>query len=240
MNLDIHISHQGLTLVSTAPTALEPGAPLRLNWQITAETPILISNPVWTVAGRLPDLPAADLPGFPLTLAAGESRNIDLELSTGLPQEGYGWIHLELPVRLTAENVETTVKWKHWLSVFKLEQAGAEPAISDSHRERLMGVVNADERNGHIFLADYLVFFREFLHLEIPPSLAELIVEGLGIPMEGLPLPEDEFLDIARGVKTFFGLDRLELLPEEEGEDCDDCYEYEHLYEQIPSEVELI
>jgi hypothetical protein len=95
-----------------------------------------------------------------LALAAGESLDLRLALSEGIAKEGYGWIDLELPVRPADENTASVLKWRHWLSIFRREQAEDAAALSNAHRARLIGVVNAAPRNGHIFLADYLAFFR--------------------------------------------------------------------------------
>lgn len=239
MNLELFITHPTLKLSSAAPTVIGPGEPYLLKWRLTAEQPVQLLGVEWAAGAQLPPLPPAGPPGFPYTLAAGELLELDLQLSPALHGEGFGWVNLALRLRPDGAAGEQALEWRHWLSVFPRESTGEGPALSGPHRGRLIGVVNADAQNGHIFLADYLSFFREYLHLDIPESIAGQILEGLGIPTEDLPLSEEDFLDIARGAKSFFGLDRLELLPEEEGEECEDCYEFEHLAEQAPGEVDV-
>lgn len=123
-----------------------------------------------------------------------------------------------------------------WLSVFKKQEANKEE-LSSELRKRLIQVVNYRPRNGHIFLANYELFFNDFLNIEIPEGTSRFLSEEFGLPSEGFPVNDELRLEIIHGRFSFYGIEELELLAEEDCNESDDRFDADEAREVKNEEV---
>lgn len=209
-------------LAFIAPTVIQPGESAVVAVRVNAIQPCELLALVWNVPPSLKISPTTE-PQLPVKLEAGRTFALQATLvSAG--QEGFGEIQASLQARLASGQAEK-VTWSAWLSIFKRQSAAGMEQLSDELRRRLVQVVNARARNGHILIADFVAFFDHFLNIEVPRSIAILVAQEMNLPAEGLPLSPEMFLEIVLGNKRFYGLDSLELIPEEECVESDDRFD---------------
>jgi hypothetical protein len=209
-------------LTVTAPTVIPPGERMTAQVRVAAKQPCELTGLQWD-APQLLTLAPAEMP-FPVSLPAGGAFETGAEFLSDSQREGFGELRAALQIRLP-DGAEETLACVAWISVFTREVASDDEQLSDPLRRRLMEVVNARARNGHIFLADYAAFFDDFLNVEIPQRIAERLSEEFNFPSEGLPLDAETRYEMILGNKTFYGIERLELIAEEECEESDDRFD---------------
>ncbi|MDX2247544.1 MAG: hypothetical protein SF052_12240 [Bacteroidia bacterium] len=223
MLLTTYTSIEWLDVSTTALTVVNPGTQLVLEMNFTARQAITLMDIVWEIPDTLsvqPD-PASEI--FPYSMTPGELYLGSLNIRTFQTQEGFGEINAVLVVSIAGETVQIPIRF--WLSVFERKSAQGAKALNDELRRRLIQVVNARARNGHIFLANFQAFFDDFLNIEIPPSLAKLVGEELGLADESLPVYPELYYEIILGKQTFYGIEKLELIAEEDCNESDDRFD---------------
>lgn len=240
MVLPTPFTHELIELTLRAPTVVDPGDSAPLEVHLQARQDCVIHDITFTRR----DVPARIAPDpawattRPLALSAGAEYRWRGELQTTDGLEGYGLLLLEVNFGdPTDPTTPVSLHGNAWLSVFAPARAATD-GLDDALRERLIGVTNYRPRNGHIFLADYAAYFRDFLHIEVPPEIASALAEDFGLPDEGLPVDEETRYEILIGRRTFYGIEYLELIAEEECNESDDRFDAEAAREvslpQIP------
>lgn len=229
MVLTTPYTHELVELTLRAPTVVKPGERAAVAVHLLARQDCTVHD----LTLSLRDAPADVAPdpawatARPLTLAAGDDYHWHGELLTTDGREGYGLLLLEITFGDPSDpDTPAPLRGDAWLSVF--EPARADRAgLDDALRERLIGVTNYRPRNGHIFLADYVAYFGDFLHIEVPEAVAAALAEDFGLPDEGLPVDGEHRYEILIGRRTFYGIERLELIAEEECNESDDRFDAE-------------
>ena len=154
-------------------------------------------------------------PVFPVEISA-ESRTLTFRFLSA--QETFGEMSASLELK-GGGRVELN---KVWISIFWPRTESDPEGLSAEGRRLLVAVVNFVRaghdpyRNGHIFLADYVAFFADFLNIQIPEAIARMVSRELDIGLEGLPLDHERRLAIIHGLTSFYGIVRLQLEAEEE------------------------
>ena len=212
-----------LDIASTALTTIQPGETLGVLIHVTAIQACELVELGWKVPSVLKISPTPG-PSLPIKLEAGRAIDLQATFASNAEQEGFGEVHASLKVS-PAGGREETVTWSAWISVFKRQTADDPEQLSEELRHRLVQVVNARPRNGHIFLADFVAFFDHFLNIAVPKSIVIMLAQDLMLGAEGLPLSPEILLEIILGNKRFYGIDSLELIPEEECEESDDRFD---------------
>eukprot|EP01013_Petalomonas_cantuscygni_P033911 TRINITY_DN61178_c0_g1_i1.p3 TRINITY_DN61178_c0_g1~~TRINITY_DN61178_c0_g1_i1.p3 ORF type:complete len:100 (+),score=2.92 TRINITY_DN61178_c0_g1_i1:481-780(+) len=93
------------------------------------------------------------------------------------------------------------------------------------------------EQETDIFLWQTMfVFFSEFLNIEVPDEIASIINGEMLLEKEGLPVNEELFYAITIGQTQFYGLEKLELIYEENCTDSDDMFDMDDARE-VPASV---
>jgi hypothetical protein len=213
--------------IVTGPTVVAPGDPADLKVRVTALAACELAELAWqTPAGLAANIRPLGSP-FPVRLAPSQEIAIETTIGTQRGAETFGEIHLTLRARPIVGTVTNDLKAdvELWLSVFERASADDRAPLSDPLRERLVNVVNSRARNGHIFLADYVRFFDDFLNIAVPDSAAVQIGQSVGLPAEGLPLDPETRQQIVLGVKAFYGIERLLLLRQDECVDADGFFD---------------
>lgn len=227
-------------------TVIEPGSRLYVKLQIVARQPCTITGLEWNLPKMLRLDPESEPMELPMPLDEGQELAVAVIFFADERTEGFG--EIEAALHLRAADSEAKVAWAVWISVFKRAVAREEDdtgGLSDPLRDRLLGVVNAvrttddPHRNGHIFLADPVAFFDDYLNIAIPDNLAMVLLERFALPTQGIPVSKDVYQDMALGVKNFYGMVRLELIPEEECEESDDRFDPEDAREVGSYEINL-
>jgi hypothetical protein len=162
-------------------------------------------------------------------LTQGEVFDFETVLATSEDREGFGDVRIAVTYN-DAGGQSNTVQFAVWLSVFYREVAG-NSSLPDPLREKLVKVVNYKPRNGHIFLADFVSFFNDFLNIEIPGKIANLLADEFALDQEGLPVDTEKYIGIIRGDITFYGIEKLELIYEEHCNESNDKFDLSGLRE---------
>ncbi len=210
-----------LEILSTAPTVVELGQAVEVHVRIAASQVVELLELIWNNPTTLLPDTAAPTMSFPSNLSAGDVAEGDVVFTTAAGRRDYGLMTATLRFR-RQDGTEATASWEAWISVFPREHADAQE-LSDDHRNRLVSVVNARDRNGHIFVADFVSFFSDFLNLVVPAGTAGFLSQEFELDEEGLPVDEETYQLIILGLMSIYGLVRLELLFEE---DCPETDEY--------------
>lgn len=226
MLLSTPLSSDLLSLTATAPTVVAPGTRFDLTFKFTALQALTLRTIHWEIPTRLAiEIDAAE-EILPYTFEAGDTYEAALNVYT--QEEGYGEMQgIFILEQINDDGTVETISMRlHlWLSVFERKMARAAEGLQDELRHRLIEVVNVRDRNGHIFLANFGAFFDDFLHIEIPHTIANLIGEELGLPVQNLPLDPEIYLETILGTKRFYGIEKLELIAEEECVESDDRFD---------------
>jgi hypothetical protein len=221
MELTSHFNAPGLQLTLTGPTVVAPGEDVVIKLMITA----LKNCSIGTLMFILPDAVFSDTNPIDIgqNLEEGQALEKEFLFTTKPGSEGSGEIEFILHYALGGSET-TTTEFANWISVFKREIAdGSE--LSDPLRERLVKVVNSRSRNGHIFLADFVSFFDDFLNIEIPGRIAEILAQEFAFEEEGLPVDQEKYISVINGEFSFYGIEQLELIYEEECNESDDKFD---------------
>jgi hypothetical protein len=224
MKLSSSFSNDYLEVVVTSLTVIEPGEKSSIVLRWTALKKCFLSSLIFTVknAPVKINLDIFQMKSFPLTLEAGNSFEMAYPIMTNTDEEGFGIIYSETSFK-TADDETMTLKTDTWISVFKYQMAENQ-GLSDPLRKRLINVVNYRTRNGHIFLADHVLFFRDFINTGIPEEIVKMLSSEFELPKEGLPLDEETRYKVIIGKSIFYSIS-LELIAEEECTESDSRFD---------------
>lgn len=237
MKLNSKFTNDFLEVVITSSTVIEPQekALLHVHWTALQECSIV------SVSFELENAPVKILTGdelleqFPKIMAAGDSFEWEFPIHSVKDQEGFGIIHSKTILKLEGSE-SLGLKTDTWLSVFKDELAAVD-GLSYELRKKLIDVVNYRPRNGHIFLANYELFFNDFLNIKIPESIARFLSEEFDLPSEGLPVDDEIRYEVIHGNYTFYGIEELEMLAEEDCNESDSRFDADGVREVKKMEV---
>jgi hypothetical protein len=221
-----HYSFEGLTVI-------EPGQQLAFKLTIQPLKPFYLQAVHWQLPEALNSpVPFLDV-NQDLTPSIPFQKDILFTSLTG--KEGFGEIKFKFNYKTGGTNIieqEEVI----WISVFERKVAG-DKQLDDDLRNRLVSVVNFRPQNGHIFLADYASFFDDFLNITVPPHVVKFLSEDFALPNEGLPLDHEQYIRIITGSLTFYGMERLELLFEEDCNESDDRFDFQEATEVINPKI---
>ncbi|HKJ67454.1 MAG TPA: hypothetical protein VKA68_05820 [bacterium] len=237
MELSHTITTDRVTIISTAPTVIEPARPYTVRIRITARQSLTLHALTWETPDLLSEGWLESSASFPLDLEPEDTFQASVVFRIPDDSEGFG----EIQLQLTGDSSESgafELDWAHWISVWQPAKPDAREPLNDQLRRRLIQVVNHRPRNGHIFLANWVAFFRDYLNITVPEAAASSIAEEFGLPAEGLPVEPEVYEDIARGKVTFYGIDSLELLAEEDCVESDDRFDADGVREVARQEVD--
>lgn len=239
MQLSINVRTEFFEAIATSPTAVQPGEQISVILQLTPFSDITIGQMLWETPEIIQLAPASDQSQFPVTLSAGETWSYETLFTSYEDREGFGEIKAQLVFHPGDEPATSQAEWAHWVSVFSLSHADESRPLDDELRNRLIQVVNARPQNGHIFLADHVRFFADYLHIMIPERLAAILAGEFGLSGQGLPVSFEEYLLFCQSLRTFYGIEELTLIAEEYCNESDDRFDPEELKETAPPDVEL-
>ena len=214
-------SNEFIALRFTAPTVVEPGDKISAILEITFYIDLVFQY----TSFEFPDsLTMEEIEGLdkPRTFKAGDQLKTNVIFLTDKFLEDFGMIKMALTFQFDDEKIDFNEEV--WVSIFKKAKA-REEELSSNLRKRLIDVVNFRPRNGHIFLADYNAFFEHFLNILVPESVQEFLSEEFGLPNEGLPVDPETYHLIIGGQTTFYGIQKLELIAEEDCEESDNRFD---------------
>lgn len=207
--------------------------------EVIARADVAIDRIHWNIPEELTLRTGTGGGGLPVTLTAGDTWRYEQLFMSEYGEESYAELRGSLVFRSGDASESRTAEWNHWLSIFAQAAAGESEPLSDELRDRLIGVTNARPRNGHIFLADHVRYFADYLNILIPERLAAILAREFGLSDQGLPVDEEQYLLFAQGRRTFYGIEKLELLAEEYCNESDDRLDLDDLREVSPSDVDL-
>jgi len=224
MKLTKSFREKPVEIAITVPTVVEPGDRFIAAITLKPNENITLEDLSWETPGIIYKNVSDLYETLPVAIEAGTQYSFDVEFYTSEGSEGLGEIkHLLHINTLTDSTIYSTVD--HWISVFTSEEPSISQPLSDEFRDRLISVVNARTQNGHIFLADSVGFFRDYLNLHIPKSFAAQLYEIFGVSPDELPVVSEKYQDFRRGILQFYGIDELILLAEEDCEESDDRFD---------------
>lgn len=238
MQLTIPIQSEFFELRATAPTVIQPGEKMVVSLELTAQVTFTLTQLLWEIPEDLPLEQEESAMDFPLTLNAGDTWTFE-QVFSAKAEEGYGELTGRLVFHAEGSSEAMEVSWQHWVSVFEKAEVAVTEYLSDELRNRLIAVTNARPQNGHIFLADHGRYFADYLHIGIPERLASILAGEFGLSDEDLPVDFEQYILFAQGRRTFYGIEVLELIAEEDCNESDDRFDPESTQEAIPGEVEL-
>ncbi len=237
MEVTITSKEEQFTIQATCPTVITPGKEIRIVLNLTTITPIEIISLNWKV---LPSFsPGSVSVQFPLSIGANMNLDFILTFKTNDHQEEFGEIEAILTYRNASSIQNMDARWKHWISVFNRVKEDDAAGLSPDSRKKLTSVVNTRLTNGFLYMADFTRFFNHYLNIEIPEPLATRISKELNLTQEGLPVEEEMFTRIAMGEVRYYGIEKFELIPEEECVESDDRFDPEELREVLHPEINI-
>lgn len=208
-------------------TVIQPGESLELKMKFTGLTNCYLKSlEIEVPAAVEPESPSLEIGQ---DLAEGQSYDLETVFTTKKDREGFGDIRIEI-LYDDAGGESKTAEFSVWISVFYREIAEYS-SLPDPLREKLVQVVNFKPRNGHIFLADFVSFFDDFLNIEIPGKIAALLADEFALDQEGLPVDKEKYISIIRGDVTFYGIEKLELIYEEHCNESNDKFDLSGIQE---------
>lgn len=237
MELTIPISSEFFEMRATAPTATEPGKKITVQLELTASIQLTIGQLFWEIPEDLPLVISDNLNDLPVTLESGSTLRFEQIFIA--EKEGFGLLNGKLVFHPGDGSEVLESNWDHWVSVFKQVEVPETESLSDELRDRLLGVTNARPQNGHIFLSDHLRYFADYLNILIPERLANILAAEFGLSDENLPVDFEQYILFAQGLRTFYGIEVLELIAEEDCNESDDRFDPEAIQEATPGEVEI-
>jgi hypothetical protein len=237
MLLTTYYTNDFFEISCSCPSVIQPGEELQVDLHIIALKSSKLNSIIWNLEGVTNKAIKNDKENlmFLLDVQEGESFDRKITFNTEFGKEGFGEIQMTLDFSIAGEATKT-IDWKFWVSVFKKVTAENKKALEDDLRKRLVDVVNARKRNGHIFMADHVRFFSEFLNIEVPDEIAKILNDELLLEEEGLPVNEELFYTIAIGQTQFYGLENLELIYEENCTESDDKFDLDDARE-VPASI---
>jgi hypothetical protein len=217
-----------IQITCSSSSVIQPGEKLLVDLHITALKRCKLDQLTWKLQQITNEVVKNGKDGLELSVDLEEGESVDQQvIFTSISgKEGFG----EIPITLhfaSLGNSEKPFSWNLWISVFKRVTASDKEGLNDDLRKRLVDVVNSRTRNGHIFMADHVRFFSEFLNIEVPDTIAAMMTEEMLLKEESLPVNEELFYAIVTGHILFYGMEKLELIYEENCEESDDKFEIE-------------
>ena len=226
--MQVTTSHKNefVQISCSCPSVIQPGEKLQVDLSITALKTCKLDQITWNMDGIANSAVKNEKERLELNLDLQEGKSVDQQVifTTKVGQEGYGEIQMTLYFSALG-STEETFSWNFWISVFKRVTASDKEALDDDLRKRLVDVVNSRTRNGHIFMADHVRFFSEFLNIEVPAAIAAILSGEMVLKAEGLPVNAELFYAIVIGQILFYGMEKLELIYEEYCNESDDKFE---------------
>lgn len=218
-----HASNEFVALRFTAATVVEPGKKISALLELTFYKDLVFqySSFEFPQSMTMEEIEGLDKPK---AFKAGDQLKTSVIFLTDNFSEDFGLIRLALTFQSDQEKIDLVEDV--WISIFKKAKA-AEQELSLNLRKRLIDVVNFRPRNGHIFLADYNAFFEHFLNIIVPKTVREFLSEEFGLPNEGLPVDPETYHLIIGGDTSFYGIQKLELIAEENCEESDNRFDAE-------------
>lgn len=224
MNFTEIFEHEVVQVTVSAPTVVEPGSRVRATITLSPGKAVVLEDISWETPGVVYQDTSEVYESLPVTVEAGAEYTFDVAFYTTEGVEGFGEIEHLLHIKPeSGDTVYFTVS--HWISVFTTAEPSITEPLSDGYRARLINVVNARPRNGHIFLADSVSFFRDYLNLLIPESFASQLYEIFGVSPDELPVGPEQYEEFRRGTMQFYGIEELTLLAEEDCNESDDRFD---------------
>ena len=226
MQVTTQHKNQLIQILCSSPSVIQTGEKLQVELKITALKTSRLTQISWNLDRIKNGAIIKEEKNLNLDLDLQEGESVDQQVVfTSIPgKEGFG----EIPITLhfaPLGNSEKPFSWNLWISVFKRATANDNEGLHDDLRKKLVDVVNSRTRNGHIFMADHVRFFSEFLNIEVPETIASIMTEEMLLKEEGLPVNEELFYAIVTGHILFYGMEKLELIYEENCEESDDKFE---------------
>ncbi|SEJ56060.1 hypothetical protein SAMN05192553_10587 [Cyclobacterium xiamenense] len=226
MQISTQHKNQLIQISCTSPSIIQPGEKLLVNLHITALQRCKLDQLTWKLKQITNGVVKNEKDGMELSLDLQEGESFEQQVVfTSIPgKEGFG----EIPITLHFAPLGSSEKpfsWNLWISVFERVTANDKEGLNDNLRKKLVDVVNSRTRNGHIFMADHVRFFSEFLNIEVPEIIASMMTEEMLLKEEGLPVNEELFYAIVTGNIQFYGMEKLELIYEENCEESDNKFE---------------
>jgi len=206
---------------------------------LVAQADLTLGQLLWEIPDDLTLIQQTEPIDFPLSLSAGESWQYEQLFKSEDEQESFGEITGQLVYHPENSSEVFNAQWKHWISIFPRVVADETVALSNDLRDRLICVTNARPQNGHIFLAHHVRYFSDYLNIGIPDRLAAILAREFGLSDQGLPVDTEQYLLFCQELRTFYGIEVLELIAEEYCNESDDRFDPDELREVIPSDVEL-
>lgn len=237
MQLSIPILSEYFEMRATAPTVIEPGEKMVVQLELTAQTQLTLGQILWEIPEGLPLELGEASTDLPISLEAGSSWHFEQIFVA--EEEGFGLLAGKLVFHPGDTSDVSEVPWDHWVSVFKKVEVPVTEFLSDELRDRLIKVTNARPQNGHIFLSDHTRYFADYLNIIIPERLAKILAAEFGLSDESLPVDFEQYILFAQGLRTFYGIEVLELIAEEDCNESDDRFDPEAIQEVMPGEVEI-
>lgn len=201
-----------------ALTVIQPGESLTLKIKFIGLANFFIKR----LETEAPKVVGIESPNLEIgqELAEGQTFNTEIVFETLEDREGFGDITTKVIYNDPNGEIKTAL-FSVWISVF-IREIAEYSSLPDHLREKLVQVVNYRPRNGHIFLADFVSFFDDFLNIEIPQKIAGLLADEFALDQEGLPVDKEKYISIIRGDITFYGIEKLELIYEEHCNESND------------------
>jgi hypothetical protein len=237
MKLNSKFSNDFLEVIITSSTVIEPEEKAYVHVHWTALQKCSIASVSFEIENAPIKILISDelLEHFPMTLAANDSFEWEFPIQSVKDQEGFGIIHSNTELKIESGDSQSLTT-DTWLSVFK-EMLADKEGLSYELRKRLIDVVNYRPRNGHIFLANYELFFNDFLNINVPESIAKFLSEEFELPNEGLPVDDEIRYEVIHGKFSFYGIEELEMLAEEDCNESDSRFDAEGVREVKNMEV---
>lgn len=239
MYLSLNLQSDFFEMTTSAPTVVQPGGEMIVVIELTARTELTIGQILWNIPDQLTLAAAGGEPALPVSLDAGATWRFEQLFKTETGKESYGDLAGQLVYHPGDGSEALTLDWAHWISIFEKVTTDESAPLSDELRDRLLGVTNARPRNGHIFLADHIRYFADYLNIVIPERLAAILAREFGLADQGLPVDEEQYILFCQGLRTFYGIEVLELIAEEDCNESDDRFDPGELREVIHPDVEL-
>lgn len=230
---------------ATSPTTVSPGGSFYQTVSLRSNASIWIHSMEFTAPDGVNVDEESFMTRLPYQLHANESIEIEVAFATLAGSETFGSINGHVyfsehhPEEAPPHSEEQSIHWENWLSVFARAHAPYPQRLSDALRQRLIDVTNAHPRNPHIFLADFIAYFNDYLNIHIDEAAAAGIAEELPFATQGVPLDPERRLLISQGKMQFYGIDDFQLLAEDDCDECDDVFQSNGTRDVDNSEVEV-
>lgn len=236
MKLNSKFSNEFLEVMITSSTVIEPGEKALVHVHWTALQKCSIVSVSFEIENAPVKILTSDelLEHFPLALPANDTFEWEFPIQSTKDLEGFGIIHSTTELELVGSELQS-LKTDTWLSGFK-EVLADEEGLSFKLRKRLIDVVNYRPRNGHIFLANYELFFNDFLNINVPESVAKFLPEEFDFANQNLPVFDETRIKVIYGIISFYGFN-LEMLAEEDCNESDAGFNAEGVREVKKVEV---